>query len=168
MLTAPGLKLLEINARFGDPEAINVLSLLETDFLDICRSITCPRNYGKLNQLDIRFKPLATVVKYVVPVNYGLPKNQYVQTASDVIQLDNPGEARLYYSSVASKRTVIRLTSSRAVAVLGTGSDLAEAERIAEQGTRAVIGAVDHRSDIGTAALIAKRVRHMEKLKKTK
>mgnify|MGYP006104490977 FL=1 len=34
--TSHGIKLIEYNARFGDPEAMNVLSLLDTDFIDIC------------------------------------------------------------------------------------------------------------------------------------
>ena len=36
MATRDGIRLLEYNARFGDPETMNVLPLLETDFVDIC------------------------------------------------------------------------------------------------------------------------------------
>lgn len=161
MLTRDGVKLLECNARFGDPEAINVLSLLETNFLDICRAITT----GTLDEMAIRFFPLATVVKYVVPINYGLPQGQIVPVTSDLIQISDLGKASLYYSSVNSDAAGRHLTSSRAVAVLGMSYDLAKAEKIAEQGTLAITGAVDHRSDIGTAALIAKRVRHLEELR---
>ena len=50
--TADGVKLIEYNARFGDPEAMNVLSLLESDFIEICNGITD----GRLNQVDVRFK----------------------------------------------------------------------------------------------------------------
>lgn len=164
MATAGGVKLIEFNARFGDPEAINVLPLLETDFLEICRAITT----GTLDRISIKFKPLATVVKYVVPVNYGLPKDQWVATESDLIQIGNLGKAILYPSSIHGDATGYHLTSSRAVAVLGASPDLAEAERIAEKAACAITGAVAHRSDIGTAALIAKRMRHMEELRRTK
>lgn len=162
MITRNSVKLIEFNARFGDPEAINVLPLLETDFLDICRAITS----GTLNQLPIRFRPLATVVKYIVPRNYGMPKDQPVLAESDLIQIGNLGKAALYYSSVNRDQAGCHLTSSRAAAVLGTAPDLAGAERIAEQAACAIIGAVDHRPDIGTAELIAKRVRHMEELRR--
>ena len=37
MLCKEGPKLVEYNARFGDPEAMNVLPLLETDFVDLCQ-----------------------------------------------------------------------------------------------------------------------------------
>ena len=39
MVTASGVKLIEYNARFGDPEAMNILPLLRTDFIDVCRAI---------------------------------------------------------------------------------------------------------------------------------
>ena len=52
MLTPAGPRLVEYNARFGDPECQAVLSLLEGDLLEIM--LAC-RN-GTLNQLDIRWK----------------------------------------------------------------------------------------------------------------
>ncbi len=165
MKTARGIMLIEFNARLGDPEAIDVLSRLETDFLDICRSIASPERYGGLDRIDIKFKPRATVVKYVVPVYYGMPRNLSTPIASDLIQIGDLGKAQLYYSSVNADAAGIHLTSSRAIAVLGTSADITEAERIAEQGARAVTGAVDHRPDIGRAALIAKRVLHMKQLR---
>ena len=162
MVTAKGVKLIEFNARFGDPEAINVLALLETDFLDICQAITT----GTLHKLPICFGRLATVVKYVVPAGYGLLEKRRTTAKSDLIQIGGMGNATLYYSSVHYDKAGLHLTSSRAVAVLGKAATLTEAEHIAELGARAITGAVDHRSDIGTAELITKRVRHMEKLRK--
>jgi phosphoribosylamine--glycine ligase len=46
MLTKDGVRLLEYNARFGDPEALNVLSLLEprSSLLDICEGILTKRS----------------------------------------------------------------------------------------------------------------------------
>ncbi|MBT6823179.1 MAG: phosphoribosylamine--glycine ligase, partial [Candidatus Peribacter sp.] len=37
--TKKGIQLIEYNARFGDPEALNILPLLESDFVDICQGI---------------------------------------------------------------------------------------------------------------------------------
>jgi len=39
MATQNGIRLLEYNARFGDPETMNVLSIMETDLVDICEAI---------------------------------------------------------------------------------------------------------------------------------
>ncbi|MDI1352137.1 MAG: hypothetical protein PSV35_05105 [bacterium] len=37
--TQEGIKLIEFNARFGDPEALNLLALLESDFVSICEEM---------------------------------------------------------------------------------------------------------------------------------
>ncbi|MBP2667610.1 MAG: phosphoribosylamine--glycine ligase [Firmicutes bacterium] len=47
IITKSGIKLLEYNARFGDPEAMNTLPILRTDFVDVCTAII----NGTLNRL---------------------------------------------------------------------------------------------------------------------
>lgn len=160
--TAQGVKLIEWNARFCDPEAMNVLPILKTDFIDICLAIVD----GTLGRLNVQFENLATVCKYIVPVNYGLPEDQHTSVESNLIQIGDLGKATLYHSSISGDEVGMHMTSSRAVAVLGIASNLAEAEAIAEKGANAITGTVAHRSDVGTAELIAKRVQHMEDLKK--
>ena len=66
MVTAKGVKLIEFNARFGDPEAMNVLSLLGSDFIDLCYGIV----KGTLDQTVVRFFNKSTVCKYAVPEGY--------------------------------------------------------------------------------------------------
>src|SRR6185436_15400530 len=63
MAGSKGIRLLEYNARFGDPETMNVLSILETDLVDVCEAII----EEKLDRLPITFQKRATVCKYVVP-----------------------------------------------------------------------------------------------------
>ena len=64
--TAKGVKLIEYNARFGDPEAMNVLPLLDSDFVEICNGIA----NGTLENVDVKFQHKATVCKYAVPEGY--------------------------------------------------------------------------------------------------
>ena len=59
MATKDGVRLIEYNARFGDPEAMNALSLLETDLIELCSAMAD----GTLNNIDIRFANKATVCK---------------------------------------------------------------------------------------------------------
>lgn len=161
MVTRSGIRLLEYNARFGDPEAMNILPLLKTDFVDICRAIID----GTLERLPIEFERKATVCKYVVPHGYGLPEDHPdARSTSSRIEVGDVGRARLYYSSVDKREDGLYMTASRAVGVVGIADLLEDAEQMAEKAVRAIRGPVDHRPDIGTQALIEKRVRHMREI----
>ncbi len=162
MITSEGVKLLEYNARFGDPEAMNILPLLKTDFLDLCTAII----EGTLDRLHIEFEKKATVCKYVVPKAYGLPVDSPdASSTSSRIEIGNVGMARLYYSSVDQKSDGLYMTSSRALGVVGIADRLEEAEAIAETAIAAIAGPVDHRPDIGTWPLLEKRIQHMKDIK---
>jgi phosphoribosylamine--glycine ligase len=161
--TKDGVKLLEYNARFGDPEAMNILPLLKTDFVQVCRHIIA----GTLDKLKIEFEHKATVCKYVVPKGYGLPANHPDAASSKAkIELGDVGKARLYYSSVDKREDGLFLSSSRAIGIVGIAGNLADARKIAEEGVKAVSGPVAYRTDIGTDALIQKRIDHMKKIRK--
>jgi len=163
MVTKNGIRLLEYNARFGDPETMNILPLLKTDFIDVCQAIM----EGTLDRLKIEFAEKATVCKYVVPQEYGLPQDKAgAFFGTGKIEIGPLGGARLYYSSVDKRDDGLYMTSSRAIGVVGIADGLEEAEVIAEKAASAVKGAVDHRSDIGTEALIGKRIRHMRELRR--
>ncbi len=163
MVTATGVKLIEYNARFGDPEAMNILPLLRTDFIDVCQAIID----GTLDRLDIAFEKKATVCKYVVPIGYGLPQGHAeAASTSSRIEIDAVRGARLYYSSIDQRPDGLYMTSSRAIGVVGIAESLEEAERIAEDAVSAIHGRVDHRPDIGTEPLIRKRIQHMKAINK--
>jgi phosphoribosylamine--glycine ligase len=75
------------------------------------------------------------------------------------------GSARLYYASVDKKADGLYMTTSRAIGVVGIAANLEEAEKIAESAISAVKGPVDHRPDIGTKALIQRRIDHMRQIR---
>ena len=163
MITRDGVRLVEYNARFGDPEAMNILPLLKTDFVEVCRAVVG----GTLDRLAVEFERKATVCKYIVPKAYGLPKDHPdAQSTSAKIDVGDVGDARLYYASVDRKADGLYMTSSRAIGVVGIAASLDEAERIAESAISAVKGPVDHRPDIGTKALIQRRIDHMQHLRR--
>jgi phosphoribosylamine---glycine ligase len=159
MLTKTGVKIVEYNARFGDPEAMNVLSILKTDFVDICLGII----EETLDRIPVEFTKKATVCKYVVPKGY---PDKPVRGEPILLGDNGTGRAQLYYAGVnLEKDGNLLLTGSRAVAYVGVADTLAEAEQIAEKAAASVSGLVVHRHDIGTAALIQKRMDHMRSLK---
>ena len=157
MATASGVKLIEYNARFGDPEAMNVLSLLKSDFIDICVGVAD----GTLNQVDVQFANKATVCKYAVPEGY--PDNPVKGEPIDVSKVKNLDG--LFYASVDIQNGQLVEAGSRTVAVVGMAETISDAEKITEKEVSAVSGPLFHRKDIGTDDVVKKRVDHMNSLR---
>ena len=155
--TENGVKLIEYNARFGDPEAMNVLSILDSDFLEICDLMT----QKKLKEIDIIFKNKATVCKYAVPNGY--PNKPVKNQPIDLNKIENP--ENLYYASVDIKNDILVESGSRTVAYVGIGDTIFSAEKIVEREISKVRGPVFHRSDIGKEKLINKKINHMKSLR---
>ena len=158
MLCKEGPKLVEYNARFGDPEAMNVLPLLETDFVDLCSGIVD----GNLKRANFEIK--ATVCKYIVPKGY--PESGQADQILDVNESKiNEESGLVYYAAVNQKDNKIYTSASRALGLVGIGDSIAVAEEICENVTKYVKGEVYHRRDVGTADLIQKRIKHMETIR---
>lgn len=156
MITRDGPKVIEFNARFGDPEAMNLLSLLKTDYLDVLLAIV----NGKLDELDVQFNRKATVCKYAVPAGY--PDKP---SSDREVKVGDMGDALLFYSSVYEKDGKVYTTGSRAIAVVGVADTIAEAERIAQHALDNIKGDLHSRRDIGTAGLIQRRIDNMKQIR---
>ena len=70
-----------------------------------------------------------------------------------------------YYASVEKKDDNLIQIGSRAIAIVGHGETIWEAEQIAEKNILKVKGPLFHRKDIGTTNLIQKKINHMSSLK---
>ena len=158
MKTASGNKLIEFNARFGDPEAMNVLPLLKTNFVDVCWGII---NGNLLS--NIEFEKKATVCKYLAPEGYPVSPKSDELVVINQEKLKEFG-ARYYYASIYREGTKIFTTTSRAMGVLGIAETLEKAEQIAENGVSCIEGKLFHRKDVGTRQLLQKRIDHMNSL----
>jgi len=159
MLTAQGLRLLEYNARLGDPETLNVLPILKTDFAQICEAII----QGRLRQVPMVFENLATVCKYVVPEGYPEKPVRDVSIERSTIPKESE-RLRVYYAAVELTENQVRFTGSRGIAFVGIGKNLDEAEAIAEEAASSLSGPVFHRKDIGSRQLIQRRIDHVRRL----
>ena len=157
MATASGVRLVEYNARFGDPEAMNVLSLLESDFIDICIGVAD----GTLNQVDVQFANKATVCKYAVPDGY--PDSPVKGEPIDVSKVKNLDG--LFFASVDFKGTSLVEAGSRTIAMVGVADTISDAEALAEKEVSSISGPLFHRTDIGTDKIVQKRVDHMNSLR---
>ncbi len=156
MNTASGPRVIEYNARFGDPEAMNVLSLLSSDMGEIACGITD----GSLSGKKVTFDKKATVCKYLVPEGY--PDSPV--TGQTVTIGDHTG-ALLYYANIEEKNGSLVTLTSRTLAFVGTGDTLEEAEKNAGGAASSVRGKVRYRRDIGTRKLLDQRIAHMKELR---
>ncbi len=146
IMTPRGLRLIEINARFGDPEAINVLPLLENDFVEVCQAITT----RSLSTVSLRFKPKATVCKYLTPPGYGVEPQIGVPIMVDEEAVSGLG-VELFFAKVEKQDANLVTTRSRTVALLGIGETPQEAEAAVEDAAPHVRGQTQlhMRHDIG-------------------
>ena len=155
--TQKGVYIIEYNARFGDPEVLNILSILDCDFVQLCDALA----RGSLFPEQVRFKPLATVCKYAVP--FGYPDSSLVKTPVSIEKVHNP--ENLYFAGVQMSQDQLYATGSRTIAAVGIASTLTEAEAIAESEVSRIEGALFHREDLGKPHLISHRIHMMEKLR---
>lgn len=156
MLTKDGPKVIEFNARFGDPEAMNVLSLLDSDFAKICEHMAS----GGLSDNEVSFKRKASVCKYVVPEGYGTRSLANEEVRIDERRIAEEG-AVLYYANVNEQDGRITTTTSRTAGIVGIADSIEEAEKIAEAALRHVSGRVFVRHDIGKKEMLDAKVRRM-------
>ncbi len=153
------LKLIEFNCRFGDPEAMNVLSIIKTPMSEVCEGIID----GKLGKVEFEHK--ATVCKYVVPVGYGLTKTSEQRIAVDEKRISREG-ALLYYAAVNERDGAVYTTSSRSLGVVGAADTIEDAERICEKAVSLISGkGLYHRRDIGTRELIESKMKNLKALR---
>ena len=161
MLTSKGPKVIEFNARFGDPEAMNVLSLLKGDFVEICEGMAD----GDVAKDLVRFDPKASVCKYVVPEGYGTKSLSGAELMVDEKAVEEEG-ALLYYANVNEKDGKIFTTSSRAIGIVGIAPSIGEAERIAERGIGHVSGRIHVRHDIAKKEMLDAKIRRMDQIRR--
>ncbi|GAB3313365.1 phosphoribosylamine--glycine ligase [Haloplanus salinarum] len=168
MLTADGVRVVEFNARFGDPEAMNTLPVMETPFLDV---LTAARDGDALP--DLEFSSRATVCKYAVPAGYPTDPESGARIDVDEDSVaraaaehgTDAGDALLFYASVDAREDGLYTTTSRAFAVVGVDGTIGDAEAIADAALDAAGDGLRVREDIGKPALVQRRIDHVERLR---
>ena len=148
MLTEEGPKVLEYNARFGDPEAQVVLPRMENDIIEVMEACVD----GKLNEIDLKFEDNAAVC--VVLASDGYPLSY--EKGLPISGLDEFKKHDGYYCFHAgtkfNEEGVLVTNGGRVLGVTAKGSDLKEARANAYAATEWVDFANKYkRNDIGKA-----------------
>ncbi len=164
--TGRGLKILENNSRPGDPEIMNILPILDEDFVEVCFKMI----EGTLTRVDLKSE--ATVVTYKVPPTYGGKTRAF--TGDREIHLEQArklceeytGRLRVYPGSLEVREGKTYALTSRTVAIVGIADEIQDARRISLEGIRSVTGgALWYRRDIASEANIERSMDHMTKLR---
>lgn len=122
MITPNGPKVIEYNARFGDPEAQVVLPRLKTDLLDICDAVIDE----ELSELDIEWFDGAAAC--VVMASGGYP--EAYKKGIEMFGMDDKGQvegATVYHAGTAYKDGKFYTNGGRVLGVTATGDSLDEA-----------------------------------------
>ncbi len=147
MLTEEGPKVLEYNARFGDPEAQVVLPRMKNDMIEVMEACV----EGRLSEVDLQFEDNAAVC--VVLASAGYPVSY--EKGFEISGLDKFGTEEGYYcchAGTALKDGRIVTNGGRVLGITAKGADLKDARANAYKATEWVeFGNKYMRNDIGKA-----------------
>ncbi|MBA4146764.1 MAG: phosphoribosylamine--glycine ligase [Verrucomicrobia bacterium] len=149
MLTKSGPKVIEFNARFGDPEAQIYLTRLENDLVEVLNASVD----GTLDQVDLRWKPGAAVC--VVMASGGYPasstKGKVISGLEESARLPN---TKIFHAGTASVDGNIVTNGGRVLGVTSWAEDLAKARDAAYAAVAKIeFDGAQFRRDIAAKAL---------------
>jgi phosphoribosylamine--glycine ligase len=149
-LTSRGLRVIEFNARFGDPETQVVLARLRSPLAHVLLAVAT----GHLADLeDLRWRDGAAVTVVIAAENYpGIPVTGRIVTGLDAAA-EVDGAYVLHAGTKLAAYQTVMSSGGRVLSVVGVGADLAEAREHAYAAVEQVTLAGSHyRSDIALAA----------------
>lgn len=149
MLTADGPKVLEFNARFGDPETQAVLPRLKSDLVDIFLAIID----GRLNEMNIEWHEEAAVC--VVIASGGYPETSEKGCVITGLAEAAATGAIVFHAGTKEDNGNIVTNGGRVLGISALGKDIAEAIANAYKGVKEVkFENMQYRTDIGKKAFL--------------
>ena len=146
MLTADGPKVVEYNARFGDPECQAVLSLLETDLMDILEACVD----GTLDQMDVKFKDAASCCLVLASGGYPVA----YEKGKEITGLDQVKDAVVFHAGTREEDGKILTNGGRVLGVTAVADDIPSAQQKAYDAVDKIhFDGAHYRQDIAWRAL---------------
>lgn len=146
--TNEGIKFIEFNARFGDPEAINVLNALETPFTEVLEHIV----NGNLNSENCKFKNNYTFTVYIVSKDYAVKSSKEPTIFKLNANAVKEEGVKLYFANAkkVSDNTYTSISNSRLFAISTAGENFEEIKKkVYDVVVNNVDKVLDYRKDIG-------------------
>lgn len=116
MLTPKGPRVVEYNARFGDPECQAVLSLLETDLMDILEACVD----GTLGDLDVVWKDAASCCLVLASGGYPVA----YEKGKEITGLDAVSDAVVFHAGTKKENGCFYTNGGRVLGVTAVAADL--------------------------------------------
>lgn len=146
--TKEGIKFIEFNARFGDPEAINVLNALETPFTEVLENII----NGTLSPDNCKFTTNYTFTVYIVSKDYAVRSNKEATVFKLNTKAIKEQNLKIYFANAKKigQDTYTSVSNSRLFAVATAGKDFEEIRnKVYDAISKNVDEILDYRKDIG-------------------
>ncbi|GIM45463.1 phosphoribosylamine--glycine ligase [Collibacillus ludicampi] len=146
MLTKDGPKVIEFNARFGDPETQVILPRLQSDLVDVMLAVV----EGRLHEIDLSWKSDAAVCVIMAAEGYpgSYRKGELIHGLAQVNE-----NVFVYHAGTAEKDGQIVTSGGRVLGVTGFGKDLASAKASAYSGVEQIhFQGAHYRRDIADKA----------------
>ena len=143
MITPNGPKVVEYNSRFGDPETQPILTMLETDLMDIFQAVVDE----KLDEIDIKWKDGACCCVVMASGGYPLAYKKGCEISGlEVV----PADITVFHAGTEKREGKYYTSGGRVLGVTATGADLAAAIGRAYEGVAKISFENAHfRKDIG-------------------
>lgn len=142
MLTPKGPKVVEYNARFGDPECQAVLSLLETDLMDILEACVD----GTLDRVDVKFQDAASCCLVLASGGYPVA----YEKGKEISGLDQVTDAVVFHAGTKKQNGRFYTNGGRVLGVTAVAPTLREAvDKAYQQAAPVTFEKMHFRRDIG-------------------
>jgi phosphoribosylamine--glycine ligase len=125
IITKAGLRVLEFNARLGDPETQVILPLLKTDFLDVITSVV----NETLNETQILWSKQACVG--VVMTSSGYPGKYEIGFRINGLPQVEENDALVFHSGTQIEGSAVTTSKGRVLTVVGQADTISEARDMA-------------------------------------
>jgi len=147
MRTADGIRVLEFNCRFGDPETQVVLPRVEGDLLGALAAAAA----GSLDGVELRAADAAAVT--VVVAAGGYPAGRDAGTPIEGVADAEAAGALVFHAGTALRGEALVTNGGRILSVTGTGATLADARTVAYAGVERIrFPGARHRTDVAAEA----------------
>ena len=146
--TKQGIKFMEFNGRFGDPEALNILTILATPFSNLIKDMW----HKTISNDSVNFIKKASVIKYLVAKEYPQESKNAILFTVNEQAIKDMGVNIFFASSIKiSNHQYQTLKKSRVIALGAIADKIEEAGNLVNQAIEQFVHAdLDYREDIGS------------------